>query len=69
MRNPGETGNEPVPQGGDLGGVFRHVGAGFLQRRRHTRDGRDILRPRPFPPLLGAALNQIGQRHSLPGVQ
>ena len=69
MGNPGESPDEPVPQGGYLRGVLVHVGAGLLQGYCHAHNGRDVLCPSTPAPLLGAALNEAGQRYPLPGVQ
>ena len=69
MGNLGESSNEQVPQGGDPDGVLFQMTAGLFQGRRHAHNGRDILRPRPFAPLLGPALNEAGQRYPLPGIE
>ena len=65
----GESSNEQVPQGGDPDGVLFQMTAGLFQGRRHAHNGRDILRSCPFAPLLSPALNEVGQRYPLPGIE
>ena len=64
-----ETGDELVPQRGDLGGIFVDVIAGILQRGGQTHNAGDVFRTGPLAPLLGAALDDVGQRDALAGVQ
>ena len=64
-----ETGDKLVPQCGDLGGVFVDVIAGLLQRSGQTHDAGNVFRTGPLAPLLGAALDDVGQGDALPGIQ
>ncbi len=61
--------NKPVPQIGDAGLVFLHVGAGLVQGRRHAYHAGHILGARTAAPLLGAALDQAGEQDALAGVE
>ena len=65
--NPGKSGNQLIPQGGDLCGVFVDMVAGLFQRGGQAHDAGDILRTGPLAPLLSAALDDVGQRDALPG--
>ena len=59
MGNPGESPDEPVPQGGYLRGVLVHVGTGLLQGYCHARNGRDVLCPSTPAPLVGGEGQQV----------
>ena len=49
--------------------VLCHVGASLLQRRRHTYDGRHILRSGAAALFLVSALYQSGHGDSVTGIQ
>ena len=43
--------------------------AGLLQRSGQTHDAGNVFRTGPLAPLLGAALDDVGQGDALPGIQ
>jgi hypothetical protein len=61
---------ELVPHGDQilaaLASMFSH---GFLQSRGHGHDAGHVLGAAALAALLGAALDEVHQRHALPGVQ
>ena len=65
----GKTGDQLVPQGRHLGGIFIDMVACLLQRGGHRYDAGDVLSAGPLAPLLSAALDDVGQRNTLTGVQ
>ena len=65
----GQAGDQLVPQRSQLGGVFVKMLARLIQRRRHSHNGRHILRTCAFAALLCAALDQRRQQDPLSRIQ